>query len=90
MIASSLMSGLSASLGVTLIGFVIAMPHIPAPNGSTFIETQLCASGRTLRIEIPGQKQPEKEAPMPCHAVCARDDDGSKQDTTPDDEDGDT
>lgn len=57
----------------SLIGFMGLIPMVPMPEGTTFMETRLCASGRILRIELPGQKDPEKQTPMPCHAVCVRD-----------------
>lgn len=77
-----------SALGIALISVVIAMPILPAAEaqGSTFIETRLCTSGRTLRIEIPGQNEPEQEAPMPCHAVCSRDDDSADPDKSEDDD----
>lgn len=64
------------ALGVGLIAFAVLLPSLPAPSGAAFIETRLCASGRILRIELPGQNEPDKQIPMPCHAVCARDNDG--------------
>lgn len=67
------MSG--GALGVGLIAFAVLLPSLPTPSGSNFIEARLCASGRIIRIELPGQEEPDKQAPMPCHAVCARDND---------------
>lgn len=61
-----------------LVGFNSFLPLMPVPEGSDFIETLSCATGRVIRIELPGQPpEPSDEAPMPCHAVCARDDDDS-------------
>ncbi|MEM7728569.1 MAG: hypothetical protein AAF311_04765 [Pseudomonadota bacterium] len=68
-----------AGLGTVLIAFAVLLPSMPAPDGARFIETQLCASGRTLRIELPGGNEPERHAPMPCHAVCARGEDPVKR-----------
>ena len=59
-----------------LMGFASFTPLLPVPQGSNFIETRLCASGRIIRLELPGQPDPGDEAPMPCHAVCSRDDEG--------------
>ncbi|MGJ8560493.1 MAG: hypothetical protein ACSHX3_09675 [Litorimonas sp.] len=67
------MSG--GALGVGLIAFAVLLPSLPTPSGSNFIEARLCASGRIIRIELPGQEEPDKQVPMPCHAVCARDND---------------
>lgn len=72
------MSG--GALGVGLIAFAVLLPSLPTPAGSNFIEARLCASGRTIRIELPGQEGPDKQAPMPCHAVCARGNDGPVKD----------
>lgn len=67
---------LIARLCAALIGLNALMPMVPPPEGSDFIETLSCATGRVIRIELPGQPaEPSDEAPMPCHAVCARDDD---------------
>lgn len=68
------MSG--GALGAGLITVAMLLPSLPTQAGRNFIETRLCASGRVLRIELPGQEDPSKQAPMPCHAVCARGDDG--------------
>lgn len=68
------MSG--GALGASLIAFAVLLPSLPTPSGAAFIETRLCASGRILRIELPGQEDPNKQVPMPCHAVCARGNDG--------------
>lgn len=65
------MSG--GAIGVTLIAFSVLLPSLPTATGLNFIEARLCASGRIIRIELPGQEEPDKHAPMPCHAVCARD-----------------
>lgn len=72
------MSG--GALGAGLIAFAVLLPSLPTPTGSTYIEARLCASGRTIRIELPGQDPPNKQAPMPCHAVCARGNDGLLKD----------
>lgn len=69
--------------GVLTVGVVVLtmiMPSVPTPAGSAFIEARLCASGQIVRIALPGQKEPEKHAPMPCHAVCARGNDGGIKD----------
>jgi hypothetical protein len=63
------------TVGIVLMAFTLLLPSLPSPAGSNFIEARLCASGRLIRIELPGQKDPDKQAPMPCHAVCARDTD---------------
>ncbi|MGB6229442.1 MAG: hypothetical protein WBF53_04880 [Litorimonas sp.] len=68
-----------AGLGTALIAFAVLLPSLPATGGTQFIETTLCASGRTIRIELPGGNDPEKHAPMPCHAVCARGEDPVKR-----------
>lgn len=68
------MSG--GALGAGLIAFAVLLPSLPSPSGSQFIEARLCASGRVIRIELPGQDTPDNQVPMPCHAVCARDNDG--------------
>ncbi|GLQ21630.1 hypothetical protein ACFFUB_09600 [Algimonas porphyrae] len=87
MIASAALSSTVSALAIALVGFVIALPILPSPNGSTFIEARLCTSGRTIRIELPGQNDPEPDAPMPCHTVCARDDDGGDNDRDDPDDD---
>lgn len=63
------------ALGTGLIAFSVLLPSLPMPSGLQFIETRLCASGRIIRIELPSQETPDKQTPMPCHAVCARDND---------------
>jgi hypothetical protein len=66
--------------GVGLIAVAVLLPSLPTQSGPNFIETRLCASGRVLRIELPGQDDPGKQAPMPCHAVCGRGNDGAIKD----------
>ena len=67
-----------------LVGFNSFLPLIPMPEGSDFIDSLSCASGRVTRIELLGQApDPSDEAPMPCHAVCARDDDDPAPGKTP-------
>jgi len=67
-----------------LVGLNSFLPLMPVPEGSNFIETLSCATGRVIRIQLPGQpKEPSDEAPMPCHAVCARDDDEPAANKTP-------
>jgi hypothetical protein len=66
-----------------LIAFAVLLPSLPTPSGKTFMETRLCATGRTIRIELPGQDKPDPTTPMPCHAVCARDEDPVKRKKTP-------
>jgi hypothetical protein len=63
------------AFGTALIAFSVLLPSLPMPSGLQFIEARLCASGRIIRIEMPSQETPDKQAPMPCHAVCARDND---------------
>jgi len=63
------------ALGTGLIAFSVLLPSLPMPSGLQFIEARLCASGRIIRIELPGQETPDKQPQMPCHAVCARDND---------------
>lgn len=62
--------------GTGLIAVSVLLPSLPQPSNPTYLDAKLCASGRIIRIQLPGQDEPEKQAPMPCHAVCARDDDG--------------
>jgi len=68
-----------ASFAAGLIGFTILLPSLPTPNGTIFVETRLCATGRIIRLELPNPDEPERPAPMPCHAVCARDDNRVKR-----------
>lgn len=68
------MSG--GTFGVGLIAVAMLLPSLPTQIAPNFVETRLCASGRILRIALPGQDDPGKQAPMPCHAVCARSDSG--------------
>lgn len=67
---------LGTRLGAGLLAVAMLLPSLPTQIGPSFIETRLCASGRILRIELPGQDDPGKQGPMPCHAVCSRGDDG--------------
>lgn len=64
-----------------LMGFASFTPLLPVPEGINFIETRLCASGRIIRLELPGQPDPADEAPMPCHAVCSRDEESQMKKT---------
>ena len=73
-------STLGTRLGAGLIAVAVLLPSLPTQSGPNFIETRLCASGRVLRIELPGQEDPGQQAPMPCHAVCARGNDGGVKD----------
>ena len=72
------MSG--GAFGASLIAMAVLLPSLPTQSGPNFIETRLCASGRVLRIELPGQEDPGKQAPMPCHAVCGRGHEGAIKD----------
>lgn len=72
------MSG--AGFGTALIAFAVLFPQLPLPRAPQYLETQLCATGRILRIQLPpGQNEPDPHPPMPCHAVCARAEDPVKR-----------
>jgi hypothetical protein len=79
---------MGAALGTGLILLVSFLPSLMVPEEGAFIEARLCSSGRIIRIPLPGQDEPDPEAPMPCHAVCSRDDliqKGVKKKPTPSD-----